>query len=138
MAAKKSSKKASKTVSKTVSKKASKKTSKKASKKSAKKAPSRASSKAKDDPAENPSDGASAPAVEESAGTCSSLDVNMGHVFALRPRVTTSFKPGDFQTAKHQLRDEKYDDIQKAARSVVKEALELTHGLRNKGRARRY
>jgi hypothetical protein len=57
----------------------------------------------------------------------SSLDVNMGHVFALRPRVTTSFKPGDFSTAKHQLEEESYADIHAAARAVAEKALELTH-----------
>ena len=71
-------------------------------------------------------------------GKASSLDVNMGHVFALRPRVTTSFKAGDFSTAKHQLQDDSYSSIQEAAQAVVEKALELTHGEQNKGRGRRF
>ena len=56
----------------------------------------------------------------------SSLDVNVGHVFSLRPRVTTSFKPRDFSAAKQRLQDESYANIQEAARAVAEKALELT------------
>ena len=56
-----------------------------------------------------------------------SLDVNMGHIFALRPRVPTSFRPGDLQNARHQLQDEAYAKIEHAARAVAEKALELTH-----------
>ena len=52
----------------------------------------------------------------------------MGHVFGLRPRVNTSFRPDDFRTARQQLRDEPYADLPEAARAVVEKALELTHG----------
>ena len=57
----------------------------------------------------------------------SSLDVNLGHVFALRPRVQTSFKPGDFAQAKERLREESYADLPAAARAVAEKALEMTH-----------
>jgi hypothetical protein len=51
----------------------------------------------------------------------------MGHVFSLRPRPNTSFRPGDFATAKHQLQDESYANVAEAARAVAERALELTH-----------
>jgi hypothetical protein len=58
----------------------------------------------------------------------SSLDVNMGHVFTLRPRMATSFRPDDFRTARQQLEEESYKDASAAARAVAEKALELTHG----------
>ena len=60
-------------------------------------------------------------------GKVSSIGVNLGHIFALRPRVNTSFPPGDLNTAKHFLRDESYANIEEAARAVADKALELTH-----------
>ena len=57
----------------------------------------------------------------------SSLDVNMGHIFTLRPRLPTSFRPGDFQQARHLLEDESFKDATEAARAVAEKALELTH-----------
>lgn len=64
-------------------------------------------------------------AKAEEAGV--TLGVNLGHVFALRPRVSTSFRQADFNAAKHFLRDESYASIEDAARAVAEKALELTH-----------
>ncbi len=52
--------------------------------------------------------------------------VTLGHVFALRPRVNTSFRPPDFARAKRELVDERFDSVEHAARSVAERALELT------------
>ena len=65
--------------------------------------------------------------AKKPATAASSLGVNMGHVFALRPRVSTTFRQGDLATAKHQLQDESYASISDAARAVAERALELTH-----------
>lgn len=51
----------------------------------------------------------------------------MGHLFALRPRVETSFGSGDFQDAKQFLSEETYEDAEAAARAVARKALELAH-----------
>ena len=61
-------------------------------------------------------------------GAVSSTDVNLGHVFALKPRANTSFRQNDFMTAKRALRDEPYASIPEAARAVAEEALSLTRG----------
>ena len=60
-------------------------------------------------------------------GRFSAADVNLGHVFALRPRVTTSFRQEHFRNAKARLRDESYATIEEAARAVAETALEITH-----------
>ena len=52
----------------------------------------------------------------------------MGHIFALRPRVETSFRPDDFRTARQQLEDESFKNANEAAQAVVEKALALTHG----------
>lgn len=71
-------------------------------------------------------------------GGMSSIGVNLGHIFALRPRANTSFPPGDLNTAKHFLRDESYANIEEAARAVANKALELSHkGPSRKGTRRR-
>jgi hypothetical protein len=57
----------------------------------------------------------------------SSNDVNMGQIFALRPRVSTSFRQDDFRTARHQLAEESFKDASEAARAVAEKALELSH-----------
>lgn len=57
----------------------------------------------------------------------SSLSVNLGHVFSLRPRLSTTFRQADFRTAKHLLQDESYATIEEAARAVAAKALEMTH-----------
>lgn len=116
-------KKTAKTTAKTAAKKtAAKKTAKKAAPKAAAKKTAPKTTKKK-------------PAEKNGA---SSLAVNMSHVFALQPRATTSFKAGDFSTAKHQLQDESYADIHAAAKAVVEKALELTHGAPKKGRKGRF
>lgn len=131
MAAKKTAKPTAKTAAKTAKKTAAKKTAKKAAlKAAAKKTEPKAAAKktAKKTTKKKPA---------EKKGA-SSLAVNMSHVFALRPRATTSFKAGDFSTAKHQLQDESYADIHAAAKAVVEKALELTHGAPKKGRKGRF
>ena len=66
---------------------------------------------------------------EGSAGAgISSMAVNLGHVFALRPRISTTFRQADFLTAKHRLVDETFASIEEAARAVAEKALELTRG----------
>lgn len=73
-----------------------------------------------------------------SRGGVSSLAINLGHVFALRPRVETSFRPADFQRAKHLLKDESYASSEAAARAVAEKALGLTHeGTSHPGGSRR-
>ena len=57
----------------------------------------------------------------------SSLDVNLGHIFALRPRLATSFRPDDLRVARQLLQDESYKTIPEAARAVAERALDLTH-----------
>ncbi len=132
MAAKKTAKKTAKTANK--AKKAKKaKTAKKAAKKTAKKtAAPKAAAKESSKPASKAKPAAKKKAAAKN--TVSSMTVNMAHVFALRPRAVTSFKAGDFSTAKHQLQDEAYSDIHAAAKAVVEKALELTHGAPKKGR----
>ena len=106
-----------------------------ARKKTAKKTPAKAAKKkapakkasAKQDAAAEDSQSAKAEPETKGAGEFTSQSVNMGHVFSLRPRPNTSFRPGDFMTAKHQLKDEAYDSLSDAARAVVERALELTH-----------
>ena len=61
-------------------------------------------------------------------GSIASTDVNLGHVFALRPRANTSFRPNDFMAAKRALSEERYATIAEAARAVAEEALSLTRG----------
>jgi hypothetical protein len=55
------------------------------------------------------------------------MNVNLGHVFALRPRVNTSFRQEDFRAAKLQLRDQGYASIEEATRAVVELAMDFTH-----------
>jgi len=64
----------------------------------------------------------------------SSIQVMMGHMFALRPRVSTSFRPDDFRRARQVLADEPYANIQDAARAVAEKAHELTRGERKGAR----
>ena len=65
-------------------------------------------------------------AASKPKGKFTSLNVNLGHIFALRPRVTTSFPQAHFRTARHLLQDESYASMGEAARAVVDKALELT------------
>jgi len=71
---------------------------------------------------------ASEPPKKKSAGKFSSADVNMGHVFALRPRVNTSFRQPDFISARQQLKEDGFESAQEAARAVAEKAIEMTHG----------
>ncbi len=113
-AKKASSKKASAT------KKAAKKTATQAEPKSAEKAQTKAQPK---------------PAKKAAGKGFSAAAVHLGHVFALRPRIETSFEPGHFQTAKVLLAEEHFADLKSAARAVAEKALELTHkGGSKKGR----
>jgi hypothetical protein len=61
-------------------------------------------------------------------GSVSSMDVTLGHVFAVRPRVNTSFRQHDFLEAKRALDEEVYKSISEAARAVAEEALTITRG----------
>jgi len=67
------------------------------------------------------------------AGKVSAMSVNLGHIFALRPRVETSFRPIHMQQAKHQLASEAFDSIEDAARAVADKALDSTHEGSNQG-----
>ena len=62
------------------------------------------------------------------SGSFSSTDVTLGHVFKVRPKVNTSFRPPDFARAKKSLAEESYETIGDAARAVAEEALSLTRG----------
>ncbi|MDJ0868318.1 MAG: hypothetical protein QNK03_19585 [Myxococcota bacterium] len=84
-----------------------------------KKAATKKASPAKKAPAKK-----KAPAAKASV---SSLAINLGHVFSLRPRVAKSFRDGDFRKARVLLQDEVYATVEEAARAVVEKALELTH-----------
>ena len=52
--------------------------------------------------------------------------VNLGHIFALRPRVTTAFPQDAFHKAKDELRDERFGSLEEAARAVAHKALETS------------
>ena len=72
---------------------------------------------------------ASKSSAKQTAGaSISAMDVNLGHVFSLRPRVNTSFRQNDFFAAKRALREETFESIIDAARAVAEEALALTRG----------
>ena len=58
-------------------------------------------------------------------GAISSLTVNRGHLFALRPRVSSAFRPQDFLAARRELESETYESIETAARAVAERALAL-------------
>ena len=73
------------------------------------------------------------PAAARKSGV-SSLQVMMGHVFTLRPRVSTGFKPDDFRRARQMLEEEGYESIEKAARAVAEKALDLTREVVSKNR----
>jgi hypothetical protein len=70
-------------------------------------------------------------------GTVAAKDVNLGHVFALRPRVNTSFRQPDFLRARELLEDESYETTSAAARAVAEKALELTHDGPTGGRGKK-
>jgi hypothetical protein len=62
----------------------------------------------------------------------SSLSVNRGHLFALRPRVSAAFRPEDFLAAKRALEGEEYATIEEAARAVANHALALSNDLKTR------
>jgi len=83
---------------------------------------------------EKPASGAPAAPAEPKAastptkaGAFTAADVHMGHIFSLRPRVTTAFRPEDLRTAKHTLGEETFESAAEAARAVADKALELLH-----------
>ncbi|MAG29737.1 MAG: hypothetical protein CL908_02445 [Deltaproteobacteria bacterium] len=120
---KKSAKRKSPVKKKAAPKKGAASTEKKASAKAA--APAKKKAEARKDPAAKP-DAAPTPARPE--GSVSSMGVTLGHVFALRPRVNTSFRQNDLSQAKRALASEVYPDLAEAARAVAAEALALTRG----------
>ncbi len=79
-------------------------------------------------------------AEKAAADSVSSLSVNLGHIFALRPRVESSFRPGHLSTAKQFFRDSLFPTIEDAARAVAEKAVELTRdgpgGRGSKGKRR--
>ncbi len=72
------------------------------------------------------------PKAERKPGSASSMDVTLGHVFSIKPRINTSFRKDDFQQAKRALQDESYEDLRAAVRAVAEEALTLTRGAASK------
>ncbi|MFP6655797.1 MAG: hypothetical protein VCB25_09220 [Myxococcota bacterium] len=56
----------------------------------------------------------------------SSMDVSLGHLFSIKPRINSSFRRDDFNQAKIALKDEVYPDLKTAIRAVAAEALSLT------------
>jgi hypothetical protein len=142
MTAKKTSKKSTQKPASKRAASAGKKTAKKAAKKTAKKVSTKKSTSKKSAPAKPAANAETEPAAVKKpaggGGKVTPLDVNVGHVFALRPRVNTSFRPGDFLAAKHRLLDDSFANLEEAARAVVELALELTHGdPSRRGKARR-
>lgn len=65
--------------------------------------------------------------TKRAADGISSTAVNMGMLFALRPRVNKSFRQDDFLTARRLLADESYATLEEAARAVAERALALSH-----------
>jgi hypothetical protein len=72
------------------------------------------------------------PKREPPSGSVSSMDVSLGHVFSIKPRLNTSYRRDDFHQAKIALKDEVYEDLRSAVIAVAKEALALTRGSANK------
>ena len=110
----------------------------KATRKKARPAASEPARKATPAKAAGESSGKAAPAkaapakAAKPAGKVAASDVNLGHVFALRPRVSTTFKQSDFLTARHLLQDESWDSVPEAARAVAEKALALTNEAKSK------
>jgi hypothetical protein len=70
-------------------------------------------------------------------GSVVAKDVNLGHVFALRPRVRRTFRQPDFLRARNLLEDESYESTADAARAVAEKALKLTHDGPQGGRGKK-
>ena len=77
------------------------------------------------------------PAPAASKSGVSAMDVTLGHIFALRPRVDRSFRKTDLGQAKRNLEDESYVDLHEAARAVAEEALDITRGAAQRPSKRR-
>jgi hypothetical protein len=90
------------------------------------KTPARSKAAAKPKPEEDAQVAEATPAKKKAKDQVSSMSVNLGHVYSLRPRVSTSFRQADFLTARHLLQDESYENIEAATRAVVEKALEMT------------
>jgi hypothetical protein len=101
---------------------------KKAGKKkaAAKKAPTKETAAKKVAPAKAPGK-TPAKTPAKGGGGFSALEVNMGHIFSLRPRVPTSFRQDHFREARHALSEDSFKNSAEAARAVADKALELTH-----------
>jgi len=61
------------------------------------------------------------------SGKATSAQVNLGHVLALRPKVSTSFPQAEFLKARRELAEESYGSIDEAARAVAEKALAATN-----------
>jgi hypothetical protein len=108
-----------------------------AAKKTAKKAPKtvrRGETTAKPDSDATPK----APKKKPQPGQgVSSAAVNMGHVFALRPRVNSAFRQEHFLNARRLLEGGSYASVEEAARAVAEKALALSNDPKGKlGQAR--
>ena len=62
----------------------------------------------------------------------SSAAVNMGHVFGLRPRVSSAFRQEHFLNARRLLEGESYASAEEAARAVAEKALALSNDPKGK------
>jgi hypothetical protein len=124
---------------KAASKPAAKPATKKAAAKPAKKAAAQPAKKAASKPAKQAAEPKAEAAKPKASkgGDVSPEGVNMGHVFALRPRVTTAFPPDAFRRAKEDLAEERFASIQEAARAVAEKALETSQKKPNKHGMRR-
>lgn len=65
--------------------------------------------------------------VAKTGPSVSAQQVNLGHVFALRPRVNTGFSPEAFREAVRVLTDERYATLEEATRAVAARAVELSN-----------
>jgi len=64
-----------------------------------------------------------APAAKARKGEVGVEPVTLGHIFALRPKVNTSFPQAEFLEAKRELAGKCYGSIEEAARAVAEKAL---------------
>jgi hypothetical protein len=55
------------------------------------------------------------------------MQVNLGHIFALRPRVHAGFNPQSLREAIRVLAGETYTSLDEAARAVAAKAVELSN-----------
>ncbi len=114
-------------------------TQKKVAKKVTKKAPAKKAAAGKAPARKTAKKPAAKPAKKKAPAGVTAAQVNLGHIFALRPRVSTSFPPERLRRAKDLLAEESWASIQEAARAVAEKALETTREAARKpiGRKRR-